>query len=314
MKKDFLISIIIPVYKVEKYLDKCVESIVNQTHKNLEIILVDDGSPDNCPKICDEWARKDKRIKVVHKKNGGLSSARNTGLDICNGEYIMFVDSDDYCDIRICEILLKILTENNTDLAMCGVQLFKEGDTPSEDQYRHEDLFIYKGKEVLDHIYKTNIPYIMTSWAKLYKRSLFQNLRFPVGKLHEDEYVFAEFMCNTSCFAYTRTRMYFYLQRRSSIMGTKSQRNIQDVLEAFTLRKKYLDEKMPQYSNENAGLFASELRGLYCQCKTYKDLRKKILKEYKDNYKNVICNKKDWLFYHFRWLYMLLWKIKNRNG
>ena len=96
------ISIIIPVYKVEKYLDKCVESVVNQTYKNLEIILVDDGSPDNCPKMCDEWAEKDKRIKVIHKENGGLSDARNFGIEKATGDYLMFLDSDDYLDVTTC--------------------------------------------------------------------------------------------------------------------------------------------------------------------------------------------------------------------
>lgn len=115
-----LISVIVPVYNVEKYLDKCVDSIVNQTYKNLEIILVDDGSPDNCPKMCDDWARKDKRIRVIHKKNGGVSSARNLGINNANGECIGFVDSDDWIEKKYIQKLYETLIQEGADIALCG--------------------------------------------------------------------------------------------------------------------------------------------------------------------------------------------------
>lgn len=118
MNRSELISIIVPVYKVEKYLDKCVESIVEQTYKNLEIILVDDGSPDNCPAMCDEWAKKDSRIKVIHKKNGGLSSARNAGLDGCTGDYIYFLDSDDYIADNCIEMLFNAIVSDGSDMCI----------------------------------------------------------------------------------------------------------------------------------------------------------------------------------------------------
>ena len=113
-----LVSIIVPIYKVEPYLRRCLDSIVNQSYTNLEIILVDDGSPDNCPQICDEYASKDNRIKVIHKKNGGLSDARNAGLDICKGEYISFVDSDDWVDEKYIETLLDLAIKENVDIAI----------------------------------------------------------------------------------------------------------------------------------------------------------------------------------------------------
>ena len=118
VSKKPLITIIIPVYKVEDYLDKCVESVVNQTYKNLEIILVDDGSPDNCPKMCDDWAKKDKRIKVIHKENGGLSDARNKGIDIAKGEFITFIDSDDYVENNYVEFLYNLVRENHAEISM----------------------------------------------------------------------------------------------------------------------------------------------------------------------------------------------------
>ena len=118
VSKNPLISIIVPVYNVEEYLDKCVESIVNQTYKNIEVILVDDGSPDNCPKMCDDWAKKDKRIKVIHKKNGGLSDARNKGIDESKGEYLSFVDSDDYITDNYVELLYNIISKEHADISM----------------------------------------------------------------------------------------------------------------------------------------------------------------------------------------------------
>ena len=120
VSKKPLISIIIPVYKVEKYLDRCIESVVNQTYDNLEIILVDDGSPDTCPKKCDEWKTKDKRIKVIHKKNEGVSAARNTGIDNAKGDYISFVDSDDWIELSFCEDMLSVLQEKKASYVACG--------------------------------------------------------------------------------------------------------------------------------------------------------------------------------------------------
>ena len=125
-----LISIVVPVYKVEPYLDKCVSSIVNQTYKNLEIILVDDGSPDNCPVMCDAWAEKDNRIRVIHKPNGGLSDARNAGMSAATGELIAFVDSDDWIAPDMYEKLYHRLTEDGSDIAACGVQMVWEDNTP----------------------------------------------------------------------------------------------------------------------------------------------------------------------------------------
>ena len=117
-----LVSIIVPIYNVEKYIKECIDSIINQTYKNLEIILVDDGSPDCCPKICDEYSKKDKRIKVIHKENGGLSSARNAGLDVAKGEYVSFIDSDDVVDEKFIETLYNLCIENNCDISECNFQ------------------------------------------------------------------------------------------------------------------------------------------------------------------------------------------------
>ena len=147
MEKD-LISVIIPVYKVEKFLDRCIESVVNQTYKNLEIILVDDGSPDKCGEMCDEWAKKDDRIEVIHKPNGGLSDARNIGIDKCKGDFIMFVDSDDYLDLEICSKLHKILKEFNADFSMCNAKKFYENDNLIINENKVKDVKLFKDDNV----------------------------------------------------------------------------------------------------------------------------------------------------------------------
>lgn len=167
------VSVIVPVYNVEKFLDKCVGSIVNQTYSNLEIILVDDGSPDNCPAICEEWAKKDSRIKVIHKENGGLSSARNAGLDIFTGEYVMFVDSDDWIDENTVEIFIQT-SENETADIVCGGMCFEYmNDTHSALQIQNAS---YKGEEIARNLLLDNIrPEVC---GKIYLRDLIRQFRF----------------------------------------------------------------------------------------------------------------------------------------
>ena len=173
-----LISVIVPVYKVEKYLDRCVESIVNQTYTNLEIILVDDGSPDNCPKMCDDWAKKDSRIKVIHKENGGLSSARNAGLDFMTGEYLFFVDSDDFITNDAIFLLLSALQNDETLLAFASIE-----------SKRNSFLGVYSlgfygkidAKLCLD-----NLNRCISACNKLFHKRLWDARRFKEGILYED--------------------------------------------------------------------------------------------------------------------------------
>lgn len=166
-----LISIIIPVYKTEKYLDRCVESVVNQTYKNLEIILVDDGSPDNCPTMCDAWAEKDGRIKVIHKDNDGLSNARNSGIEICTGDYVMFTDSDDYIEPDMVEFLLNLAIENDADVSRCGYYQNRDGQETTE--FSDFSVKIYdKDKAIIDLAVS---GFGGTAWNKLYKRDIIKS-------------------------------------------------------------------------------------------------------------------------------------------
>ena len=280
------ISIIVPVYKVEKFLDRCVESIKNQTYKNLEIILVDDGSPDNSPKMCDDWSKKDERIKVIHKKNGGLSDARNLGIDQSSGDFLMFVDSDDYLDKTTCEKLYNLLKTNNADFVMCSCLKFYENE--EYEQKTHEiKVNCYSGEDVINELYKMDIPYLMIACAKLYKRQIFETLRYPIGRLHEDEFVIHEILTNIKSFVYTNEQLYFYLQRQSSIMGSKKEKNITDTLCAFRQRYDCLNRKHPQNKDKTNSWYMKFLRVTYvCNPWITKRIKKEILKEYKGIYKN----------------------------
>ena len=241
-----LISIIVPVYKVEKYLDKCIESIVNQTYKNLEIILVDDGSPDNCGVMCDAWAEKDSRIKVIHKENGGLSDARNAGMEIATGKYIGFVDSDDCIAPEMYELLHGRIVADGSDIAACGVEMVWEDGTESRMLTRQGDCVLdtcAAMEAVIDESWLKQ-----PVWYKLYKTDLVRDIRFPVGKYHEDVFWTWRAVARAAKVSVFDTPCYFYLQRSSSIMGEKYSLKRLDGLEAKCLRHREIAEKIPELS------------------------------------------------------------------
>ncbi len=215
-----LISVIIPVYKVEDYLDRCVNSVVSQTYKDLEIILVDDGSPDRCPEICDEWAKKDERIKVVHKKNGGLSDARNTGLENSNGDYISFLDSDDYIHPNAYEILLATIKEQDADIVGCELLNVDVNGKIINSKWTgysnvHNFNEVYNGKEFLAKILEDQVvPY---AWNKLYKRQVIENQRFTVGALAEDILYYMGFCDENIKFYDIPNPLFYYTSRDESI-------------------------------------------------------------------------------------------------
>jgi len=309
------ISVVIPVYKVEKYLDKCMESVTGQTHKNLEIILVDDGSPDACPKMCDEWAKKDGRVKVIHKQNGGLSDARNFGIDAATGKYLTFIDSDDYLDLNFCETLLNELKNNNADMVIGGVKLVYEN--PANEKVKNSktviDDSVFSVENVNDLIYDKKFPHLMTAWAKLYKKELFREIRFPVGRLHEDEFVYFQILFNCKKLAVNRKVNYFYLQRGTSIMSNKSEKNLRDILDAFEEKFNFIEAKFPQKHEQNLELYALELRNLYSVSTKYKQIKKEIIDKFNNVYKGLKKKGlKNWLFKNFRMIYLLLLKIKSR--
>lgn len=172
------ISVIIPVYKVEKYLSRCVDSVLNQTYKELEIILVDDGSPDSSPKLCDDYAKKDERIKVIHKENGGLSSARNAGLEICTGHYIFFIDSDDWLtDVNVLSDFIEKAECEQSDFIY---SLMNRADDKNLSEQKANERFLE------DDLFFLSNPYLFSAWNKLYAHTLFQHTQFVTGRVNED--------------------------------------------------------------------------------------------------------------------------------
>ncbi len=232
------VSVIIPIYNVEKYLKKCIDSVINQSYKNLEIILVDDESPDNCPAICDDYAKKDDRIVVIHKKNGGLSDARNHGLEISTGEYIMFLDSDDYINTDTVQKMYDRITADNSDLAIANMLYVDEsgvGLTSLNNNMSIKDELI-NGDTALDRLTEDKSGCYVVAWNKLYKKSLFDKLRFTVNKLHEDEFIVHKIFYRCQNISCIKEPLFNYLQRSSSIMGTEYSVKRLDRVEALLER------------------------------------------------------------------------------
>lgn len=221
-----LVTVIVPVYKVEKYLYKCVDSILAQTYTNLEIILVNDGSPDNCGDICDEYVLKDSRIKVIHKENGGLSSARNAAIDVMSGDFVTFIDSDDYVDSHYVEKLYNALKDNNADISICAEEYILE--TINSDLKSIGRPFeFFSGLKVMTC--EQAIIYCLqqelfeaAAWAKLYKSSLFDEVRYPEGYAYEDQGTTYKTFLKSNIIVFISDRLYFYLQRGGSILHSNT--------------------------------------------------------------------------------------------
>lgn len=239
-----LISVIVPIYNVGDYLAQCVECLINQSYKNLEIILVDDGSTDECPEICDNLAKTDTRIKVIHKKNGGLSDARNAGYLESTGEYISFIDSDDLLSTEMLSTLKGIIDSEGSEIAECEFTVIHDRKIPEES---NEAPSIVKsctaeealGLSIYDKIFR------QTVWNKLYKRNVIGDILFAVGKIHEDEHWTYRILANCKKLSHTDKRLYFYYQRQESIMNTKFSLKRLSALEGKKERIKFFKINYP---------------------------------------------------------------------
>ena len=289
-----LISVVVPVYKVEKYLKRCIESIIKQTYKNIEIILVDDGSPDNCGKICDEYASKDKRIKVIHKKNGGLSSARNEGLKIANGEYISFIDSDDYISNVFIEKLYSICKEQKCEIALCEYERVYdkiEHNCIEENKNENSIIEIYNNKEILKKIYSKDYLITIVAWNKLYNKKLFKNIVFPEGRLHEDEATTYKILYNTKKVAILREKLYYYFYDINSIMNKKYNLKRLDILYALKDRADFFESiKEIELYELTMKKYTEALINCYILCKRNIDDSKYIQDILLNNFKKNIMN------------------------
>lgn len=237
-----MISVIVPIYKVEKYLERCITSIVRQTYADLEIILVDDGSPDGSPAICDRWEQKEGRIKVIHKQNGGLSDARNAGLELASGEYIIFVDSDDWIAPNMAEILLDNLNEAEADISECRAQ--KVSGQEEVKVGPGGTVSAFSTEEALGALIREQ-PLKQTVWNKLYKRDVLPKEGFPVGKVHEDEFFTYRAFGNSKKIVFTDAALYYYFQRSDSIMGERFSLKRLDSLDGRFGRYQYVKEYFP---------------------------------------------------------------------
>ena len=237
-----MISVIVPVYNVEKYLERCVKSIVAQTYKDLEILLIDDGSTDKSGKMCDDFQQTDSRIKAFHKQNGGLSDARNYGIEHSAGEFISFVDSDDYIDEKMLETLHRLITENDADLAVCSAMDVFEG----KEVTQVKEIKEFNLNKVESYKYMLRGDGIPSACNKLYKRQTVGDVKFPVGKLYEDGFFTPQILKKVEKTAVTSKPMYYYFRRADSITTKPFRKGDLDVIEAYDKCVKQVKELCPE--------------------------------------------------------------------
>lgn len=304
-----LISVIVPVYNVEKYLKKCIKSIMSQSYTNLEIILINDGSTDNSGKICDELKEQDKRIKVIHKSNGGLSDARNAGLKIANGKYIGFVDSDDYIAEDMFETLYNINKKYNSDISIVSFyEIYKDKIIGVRDSKKLQELTkIDAMKELL---IDTNIQ--SYAWNKLFRRELFEGLEFPTNKNFEDIATTLLLFEKANKVVLLEEPKYYYVRRDDSIVGVRNYKTYKDYLDVIYDKYKYLDGKYEELDLYNAYNFvinmiwvytiivAFDLEEVYDDFKNQYDLFESLV----NKYQNEIIDRLD--NYNKAVLYMML--------
>ncbi|MCM1103031.1 MAG: glycosyltransferase [Clostridium sp.] len=244
---DGLISVIIPVYNVEKYIERCLDSVVSQTYTNLEIILVDDGSTDSSGDICDHYKQKDRRIHVIHKRNGGLSSARNVGLRAAAGDYIAFVDSDDFVHPTMYERMLERLVETDSDMVVSEICKIDKGELEDfrfpSNEHLQGGYTCLEGRDVFIRLSDEDDIATVVQWNKLYKNSVMRGIEYPDGRVHEDVYVIHKELYNCSKVTYMDTALYYYVQRKNSIMHMETRRMIQDAIDGYLDRIEFMKEK-----------------------------------------------------------------------
>lgn len=305
MKKECekLVSIVVPVYNVEKYLKRCIDSLKNQTYNNIEILLVNDGSTDASLSICEKEAIGDNRIKVISQKNGGLSDARNTGINNATGEYICFVDSDDFVNEHYIQLLFENLLETNSDISVCNYMYIDENDKTwiREEKNKQE----YSNIEAIKDVLSTNQDTEVMAWNKLYKKELFtkNNIYFPKGKIHEDNFTTYKLFYYAKKVSLINDKLYYYYQRTDSIMGQKFNTKRLHILEAVEETKKFFEDKEVELSQELEyyelitliNTFNFMIRDNFVGKEKY-DIIKKVITNKSKYKKNVYITKREKIF------------------
>ena len=300
-KSNVLISVILPIYKVEKYLHRCVESIISQTYTNLEIILVDDGSPDGCPAICDDYATKDQRVKVVHKKNGGLSDARNAGTMYANGEYVAYVDSDDVVASDYIEYLYGLTKNGQYDISGCD--FFRSSDSSPVFENQDEDsIIVLDGKEACGRIFSDAYLRTVVAWGKLIRTVIAKKHLFPAGRLHEDEATTYKYYFEAENVAFGSKKKYCYFVNKNGIMGTEEKQISEDFLWASENRIAFFEE------NHRSDLVKADVNRLF----KYLTVRYKSDEEFN---KYIKCYQKKYLNKSYISIkniikYTIVWRFK----
>lgn len=274
-----LISVIVPIYNVEKCMDRCINSIVKSTYRSLEIILVDDGSPDQCGQKCDSWVEKDDRIKVIHKKNGGLSDARNSGVAIAQGEYIGFVDSDDYIEPEMYEVLLKAIIQTGSDISMCYAieEIDKDEGSQLVKCYKGQDVTVLSSEEAIIDLFTVNYYTRHAAWNKLYRKDIFEKERFPNGRLFEDATIMYRIFDSIEQIVCVNSQLYHYVQRYGSISNsTYNPKAILDRINNGYNAVEYFKSRT-MLSNMAKMWCLREFPKLYCE--SYKNKDSKTCKE-----------------------------------
>lgn len=288
-----VISVIVPVYNVEMYLDRCVDSIVHQTYQELEIILVDDGSTDNSSVLCDSWALKDSRISVIHKKNGGLSDTRNTGLKVATGEYVSFVDSDDYIEPTMYSEMIACMEECGANIACCGRKIVKDGKC-LQIRFTADEIKIFSDEEAIREIF-LNRYMNEAAWDKIYRRRLFDDVVFPVGEINEDIVIMPTLMNRSKRIAHIGKSFYNYCQDGVSITRSGYTEKKRVILNHLEMTKQYIEQNyinlipdfkilQARYTLSTLYLFENDIKTK----KQYVEDYKLFLKKYRQVFKEYI--------------------------
>lgn len=279
-----LISVIVPVYNVEKYLEKCLESIINQTYKKIEVILINDGSIDLSPQICDDYQKKDNRIKVIHKLNEGPSEARNTGLNVAKGEYIAFIDSDDYIDESYLNTLFKLLDNTNSDISCCSFF--------SNIKLKHKiTIKQLNALKAISYMLQDKVV-APSAWGKLFKKEIFNNLRFPKDKIFEDFFTAPQFFSKAGKIVITSEQLYCYRVNPGGIMRSKFDSKYLDIIEMHDevrifIKNHYDDQNILKLVDVRKTRFCISILNKYVISNYHDESSKnKLLKEIKNNFFN----------------------------
>jgi len=301
---EHLITIIVPVYNGERFIGKCFNSIINQTFKNLEIIIINDGSTDDSSKICDKFAKLDERITVIHQENSGLSAVRNKGLDMAKGDLIGFVDCDDYIHPRMYEILYKHLYDYNADIAMCEVTKVHNSNIngnirESDKTINQQNIYCLKQEEAFKNLFNEKNLIMVVPWNKLYKKDVFKNIRYPEGKIKDDEFVIHHIIHAIKKIVFTDAIFYYYNHNENSITNKKYNLQNLDAIEAikdrlllFELKKyqKLLSKGANSYLHLIIMHYYAVQKYLPIERRVMEKLKRTFREEYK-KYKSILNNK-----------------------